>query len=263
LSKFIKHSRTYFILGLLIGLGIGLFFSLYNKNKESIDNLSSVIFNYADSTFNSNNENEKKPIIKKSKVKKKKKKPKAKAITQDSIINDSISIATDSILQLDTINDTNIVRLNDSIIIDTVNTSILDSVYLDDTIVNNQLETDTQSIQDNEMIIAQEELIYSEYFIPQGKKSDFLCRTDVTLDSILTNNIITRDQEGIYVEFWRSPLNSTGYKLTHNTLILYGFYQYKAINLKYLKNGRLRLQYLSNSYEITCSDEFVSLQISK
>ena len=140
---------------------------------------------------------------------------------------------------------------------------IKDSVYFEDTTANKLIETDTQEFQDNEMIIAQDELIYSEYVIPQGKKNDFLCRTDVTLDSILTNNIVTQDKDGIYLEVWRSPLNSTGYRLTHNTLILYGFYQYKAIRLKYLKNGRLRLQYLSNSYEITCSDEFVSLQISK
>jgi len=263
LSKFIKHSRTYFILGLLIGLGIGLFFSLYTKNKDSINNLSSVIFNYADSSFNSDDKNEKKPVVKKKKVKKKKRKQTIKEVKLDSIINDSVYFSADSVLQADTISDTSLVHLNDSSIIDTINSSNKDSLFFDDTIAHNQLENDTQSIQDNEMIIAQDELIYSEYFIPQGKRNDFLCRTDVTLDSILTNNIVTRDQEGIYVEFWRSPLNSTGYKLTHNTLILYGFYQYKAINLKYLKNGRLRLQYLSNSYEITCSDEFVSLQISK
>jgi len=259
----IKHSKTYFILGLLIGLGFGLIFSIYSGNKEKIDNLSSVIFNYSDSTFNKKTKIAK-PIITKNKVKKKKKKKHnqiVNKISKDSIQKDSLSLKTDSILYNDTILDSNLTYQIDSSFTDTLSYNKIDSTYLDDSIYNKY--NDSLSFQDNDMMIAQDELIYSEYIIPQGKKSDFLCKTFGELDSVLTNNIVTHKQEGIYVEFWRSPLNSTGYKLSHNALVLYGFYQYKDINLKYLKNGRLKLSYLNNTFEITCSDEFIPLQITK
>jgi len=255
----IKHSKTYFILGLLIGLGFGLIFSIYSGNKEKIDNLSSVIFNYSDSTINKKS-TDVKPIITKKRVPKKKRQL-ANKITKDSTVNDSITLKTDSILQNDTIVDSNLTSKIDSSFADTLSYNQIDSTYLDDSIYKKS--NDSSSFQDNDMMIAQDELIYSEYIIPQGKKSDFLCKTFGELDSVLTNNIVTHEQEGIYVEFWRSPLNSTGYKLSHNALVLYGFYQYKDINLKYLKNGRLKISYLNNTFEITCSDEFVPLQITK
>ncbi|RLD42375.1 MAG: hypothetical protein DRI86_11770 [Bacteroidetes bacterium] len=267
MGTIIKHSKTYFILGLLIGLGVGIIFGLYTKNKESITELSSVIFNYADSSLNSKNisQNMPKHIIEKAKPKKsKKKKRKKKIVLQDSLHKDSITILNDSINSKDTLLiDTCSSLQNDSLACDTLIDYNIDSISINDTITLFQEEDDTTTYKDDEMIIAQDELIYSEYITPQGKKSDFLCSTDGKLDSILTNNIVTRNQEGLFVEFWRSPLNSTGYKLTHNTLILYGFYQYKAVSLKYLKTGRLRIQYLSESFEITCSDKFVPLQISK
>lgn len=253
LSKLIKHSKTYFILGLAIGLAIGLFFSLYNSNKETISELSYVIFNNKDSI----NDNNKTKEIKKKK-KKKYKKPKKTIIKEKPSTIDTTILILDS-LASDTLSDSTLVEQIDSLQIDSIDYNQI----IKDSLVSNELVEDTQLEQNIEMVIAEDELIYSEFIIPQGDRNDFLCKAFGEIDSILTNNTITHKQEGIYVEFWQSPLNSTGYKLSNNTLVLYGFYQYEKLNLKYLKNGQLLISYLNNKFKVNCSDEFVSLQISK
>ena len=247
MGTFIKHPRTYFILGLLIGLAVGLFFSIYNKNKENIKELSAVIFSYTDSTINKSTIQKTKPIRKKKKPKHKNTKPKKAEIIQDSILNDSIKLSIDSILKTDSIKtdstliDSSCINKENDWQNDSLQSNIIDSNSIIDSFAIKDSTLDTSDFDDKEVIIARDELIYSEYIIPQGKKTDFLCSTFGELDSVLTNNIVTHDQEGIYVEFWQSPLNSTGYKLSHNTLILFGFYQYKSVNLKYLKNGKLKI----------------------
>ncbi len=244
------HPILYIILGLIAGILIGLYYGNNNKKLES-----SVIILKKDNTINKIDKIEK-PIKKAPKKRKKKSHHiKRKIVKVDSIIKDTSSILVDTTSIIDS---TLSKPKQDSITSDTILTKMID-----DTIIKQASDSNSDSINNEDIIVAQDELIYSEYITPQGKKNDFLCKYDIKLDSILTNNIVTRDHEGIYVEFWRSPLNSTGYKLNHNTLVLFGFYQYKSVNLKYLKNGRLRISYLSNNFEVTCSDEFKTLQLSK
>jgi len=247
--------RIYFILGLIIGLAIGLFFGF--QSRTHISELSSIVIKETQAIENIDSIISPKPK-KKRRKKKNINKQKEEVIINDSLTNDSIitdTICYSDTLLLDSIQQ-NAIDIDSSIVnIDSININ-----NIPDTASNN---LDTLSVIHDDIIIAEDELIYSEYIIPKGNKSDFLCKTNGKLDSILTNNIATNIQDEIYVEFWISPLNSTGYRLSHNTLVLFGFYQYKSIRLEYLKNGQIKLQYLSDTFEISCSDEFVSLQLSK
>jgi hypothetical protein len=120
-----------------------------------------------------------------------------------------------------------------------------------------------KSSRSNDIHIAKNELIYAIYVIPQGSKNDFLCRTRDSRDSILTNNMGAKTDEGMYVEFWRSPVNYSGYKLSNNTLVLFGIYEYTQIRLQYMSTGLLRLKYHEKIYDLKCTEEFNALILPK
>ena len=258
MSKRKIHPAIYFILGLALGIGFGLYIGLQSNGDIEA---STIIINKESSRIATDTTHKK--CLPKKKKKKRRKKPtihKKEVISIDSTNTDSIKADTNS---MDSIINQDSAVVNTNIDSSVSKDAIPTKSITEDTNIDSKSFIDTQLINNEDIVIAEDELIYSEYIIPKGKKNDFLCKTDGRLDSILTNNITTRDQDGIFVEFWRSPLNSTGYKLSNNTLVLYGFYQYKSVTLEYLKNRKLRIQYLSDSFEISCNDEFVSLQISK
>lgn len=112
--------------------------------------------------------------------------------------------------------------------------------------------------------IAKNELLETQYIIPEGNANNFYCQSNTDLDSLLVDNYTTKaEQEGIQVEFWRSPINTVGYRLGRNTLILYGFYEFRQIGLKYMEDGSLQMTYLKNTYNLKCGDEFKSLIIKR
>lgn len=53
-----------------------------------------------------------------------------------------------------------------------------------------------------------------------------------------------------FIEFWRTPLNSKGYRFTKNKIMLYGFLDYTNISL----------YELDNEYYIKCTDQVYKLQ---
>lgn len=53
-----------------------------------------------------------------------------------------------------------------------------------------------------------------------------------------------------FIEFWKTPLNSKGYRFTKNKVMLYGFVDYINIDL----------YELDNSYYIKCSDQVYKLE---
>lgn len=254
-----KYSRTYFIIGLLLGLVIGIYASIkYIKINNSTKFIPITIETSLDTS--------EVPVKKREKVTHKTKHRKTIRVntnsenqSKDSTFSDSLINNTDSILKVD------------SIITDTIspNIAIIDST-LDST---NEGVRDTMEYQvlnigennsNNNIHIAKDELIYAIYIKPLGHRSDFLCnnKSNSKRDSILINNVTSQDEDGIYVEFWRSPINYTGYKLSHNTLVLFGIYQYTSIRLKYLPNGVLELNYLDNIFNLKCTDVFLPLNLN-
>jgi hypothetical protein len=214
----------------------------------------------------SSNDSSDKKKSKPKKRKQKKRKQKTKPQITDSLDTDSLQLLKDSIL-IDSLLHDSLLALN----IDSISnsTAIFDSIYSDSLIGNlkDTLQYTTLNIEppanDNNIHIAKDELIYALYVLPQGKKSDFLCNTHNKRDSLLANNIKSSGDDGLYVEFWHSPVNYSGYKLSNNTLVLFGVYEYTSIRLKYLPEGLLRLNYHYKTYDLKCTDQFIPLLINK
>lgn len=64
--------------------------------------------------------------------------------------------------------------------------------------------------------------------------------------------VVSSNSNLYFVEFWRTPLNSKGYRFTKNKVMLYGFVDYINIDLYQLEN----------SYYIKCSDQVYKLEYS-
>ncbi len=246
-----NYTRTYFIIGLLIGLLIGIYASMkYIERNQKSQFIPITIQSITDTVDNK--------VLKKSKPKKKKT-TKSKHNTKRKIEKDSLFNISDS-TNLQKKDSTN--RIDSSTIVSSSTDSLAVS-NADDSIDSMQYEViNIGETNSDEIKIEKDELIYAIYIRPQGDRNNFLCNSNTKRDSILINNITSRKDDGIYVEFWRSPVNYTGYKLSHNTLVLYGIYQYTSINLKYLPNGILELRYLDNLFNLKCTDDFVSLNLN-
>lgn len=258
------YSRTFFIIGIIIGLGFAIIYNYktqINNDKQDIARI--VEQNSISDTITELKEAKiVKAEVKTEKIVKKKiisKKEPIKVNADTAILIDSIKIA---IIENDNLRNDSIF-LNDIIIEDTV---IVD--YDEDTVFapeNDSLEYKLLEIEssNSEINIVKDELIYANILYPSGNKDNFGCNTNNDYDSILVNNVVRSTKDGLYVEFWHSPINSTGYKLSHNTLVLYGFYEYKNIELKYLKNGFIELKYKNNTLLLQCNDNFTPLHIEK
>jgi len=258
------YSRTFFIIGIIIGLGFAIIYNYKTKINNDQQEVARIV--EQNSINDSITELKEKKIVK-AKIKTEKivktkiisKNHPKKVITDTTIVVDSSStaiIANDSLR-----NDS--LYLNDSIIEDTVIVGFdEDTVFAPE---NDSLEYKLLEIEPNnsEINIVKDELIYANILYPSGNKDNFDCNTNNDYDSILVNNVVRSTKDGLYVEFWHSPINSTGYKLSHNTLVLYGFYEYKNIELKYLKNSFIELKYKNNTLLLQCNDNFTPLHIEK
>ena len=254
-----SYTTTYFIIGILIGLAFAIMYSIKNKHDIKIQDTNFVepieknpvviidketkkIENKKDKKRikNKNRPNKKKKIISKT-VTDSVKNPIKKITSKDSILTDTLYIDT--------------IIATDSIIINS------DSIINSDTLIeeiNDSIEYELFDINNNnpqEISISKDELIYASLSYPEGKRDDFACKSTSKYDSVLVNNIPST-KEGLYVEIWQSPINLIGYKLTTNTLVLYGIYEYDKIKLRYTKNGAVELKYKNNTVILECTDIF-------
>lgn len=177
-----------------------------------------------------------------------------KPVHEDSLLEDSIKLAQGN---LDSAN----IDLKDSNNLATTNTP-QDSVGSEELSASNS----TGVIEDDghDINIAQNELLETQYIIPEGNPSNFYCQPNSDYDSLLVDNYTAKaKQEGIKVEFWRSPINTVGYQLGKSILILYGFYQFREVGLKYMEDGSIQMTYLQNTYKLECGNEFRTLIIKQ
>jgi len=94
---------------------------------------------------------------------------------------------------------------------------------------------------------------------PEPLPPSFQSETTRTLDSLIGNlNRKTGLENMILVEFWLSPLNFRGYKLSHSKLILYGFEQPEALSL-HSDGNTYFVKYFDNFYPVSHTLEFKPL----
>jgi hypothetical protein len=78
------------------------------------------------------------------------------------------------------------------------------------------------------------------------------------LDSLLGNFTAPSDVQVFFIEFWESPLNSVGYKMGKNKILLYGIQSFENISLASY-NGKIYLNYLSEYYPLEITTSFQPL----
>jgi len=96
--------------------------------------------------------------------------------------------------------------------------------------------------------------IYVKVLTPQEKIS--------TSDSLIASlaGVSTPDNKEFFmIEFWKTPLNSKGYKMTHNRLLVYGYPENPDVSIIKLNEN----YYLRNNnliYKLNYSSEFKPLE---
>jgi hypothetical protein len=129
--------------------------------------------------------------------------------------------------------------------------------YPDTVLINAYLLSSENRARD--VVVVKDELLYIRQVKVEGLAEDSHNRD---LDSLLlddrglkhTNNTLAQ------VEFWKSPINFRGYKWDTRKLILFGFYDFNYVYIKYL-NDQYFMQCGTLFYLLEQSDDFHSLSL--
>ncbi|MCC6371565.1 MAG: hypothetical protein IT236_11220 [Bacteroidia bacterium] len=110
----------------------------------------------------------------------------------------------------------------------------------------NYAEVDSLIKQDSEINVATDELLSVK-----SVKAIRIGDGDATGDTLAARlaNVSTLKSDLYFIEFWKTPLNSKGYRFSKNKIMLYGFIDYTDV----------LLYELDNSYYIKCSDQVYKL----
>jgi hypothetical protein len=112
--------------------------------------------------------------------------------------------------------------------------------------------------------------VNDEYFLAKDKllyvktvsifRRDTLSDTSRRFDTLLGNNnqSSTSNLQNLVIEFWESPLNSVGYKMGKNKLVLYGIQSYDLVNIAEHK-GKLYMKYSNEFYLLELTTQFKPL----
>ncbi len=125
-----------------------------------------------------------------------------------------------------------------------------------DTLIASDMTTISSYNNYSDGIVAKDELLHSKTIVPTGIRNKYFCEPNDDLDSTLVNNP-SKKQEGLNVEFWRSPVNFKGYKLGRKKLVLYGVYAYDQVSLVYGANNQIVMKYNGREYQLKCAEDFI------
>jgi hypothetical protein len=78
------------------------------------------------------------------------------------------------------------------------------------------------------------------------------------LDSLLGNTQNYNKEQTLYVEFWESPLNSRGYKMSKNKIMFYGIKLFDFTSIS-LHGNVIYLKYLNDLYPLELTNSFKPL----
>ena len=131
---------------------------------------------------------------------------------------------------------------------------ISDTIYLSDSLIINEKENDLLVDDEKEEVIIMEELISQRSVLLGLLPND---STDVSELLKLKSSAFAKD---IMVEFWKSPLNITGYELTRNRLKLFGFNPNESISLQLDKNEE-QILLNTESLSVKKTNQFKTLKL--
>lgn len=118
----------------------------------------------------------------------------------------------------------------------------------------NYKEVDSLIKEDTEINVAKEELLS----VKNIKLIDLDKSQKDTLSAKLAG--VNEDNSTLFfVEFWRTPLNSKGYRMAKNRIILYGFSDFSSINL-YKVDDTYYLKSEDQVYKLSSSSDFLPME---
>jgi hypothetical protein len=128
-----------------------------------------------------------------------------------------------------------------------------DSLYITDT------ATTPANLQQEQETVKRDEFLSARIIRVEGIK-DSLDRKGAYLDSLLTDERGARANiaNKIRVEFWKSPINYKGYRLSKDKLVLFGIADHDIISLEYIQH-QLYLRQKQSLYLLRPSGNFQAL----
>ncbi len=105
--------------------------------------------------------------------------------------------------------------------------------------------------------LARDKLIHSRLVsitVPQISKTE----SGRMLDSVIGNLPNNSNEQVFYIEFWESPLNSVGYKMSKTRIVFYGIRIYELAEV-YHNQGIFYLRYMNDIYPLEFTNTFKPL----
>lgn len=119
----------------------------------------------------------------------------------------------------------------------------------------NYKEVDSLIKADSEINLAKEELI--------SVKSIKLIDLDKIHADTTASNLAGVNQLAVtdmfFVEFWKTPLNSKGYRMSKNRIMLYGFSDFSSINIYKVDDG-FYLKSEEQVYKVSINPDFMPME---
>ncbi|MEI7596201.1 MAG: hypothetical protein WCK02_10675 [Bacteroidota bacterium] len=145
-----------------------------------------------------------------------------------------------------------------------INSSVANASERKYIIYSDTLAIDSSSLNsvDNQEIIVKKDVllkalklyIYNALSADKRKKDNYL-------DSLLIDDHYSnKSQDIMVVEFWQSPVNYKGYKMSRTKLVLFGLEPLDNMMLKYI-DGTMYLKYGIKYFKLSYSDEFQPYQL--
>jgi len=108
----------------------------------------------------------------------------------------------------------------------------------------------------SDIVVYRDKMIYSKYIKVKGL-SDVGGNKINLLDSLLMNDTPRHPDDMLLVEFWKSPVNYKGYKLSDNKLILFGIDDINTTSIEVISN-EIYLSYKNKYFLLEYTNDFKS-----
>jgi hypothetical protein len=109
--------------------------------------------------------------------------------------------------------------------------------------------------EDRNINVVKEELIYTLEVPLEDKDLQKKNEEESKLSNELTDNLQTSRKEMLLVEFWKSPLNYQGYRMSANNLIIYGFADIETPDFIFF-NSSVFMNDNDNYYHLENTEQF-------
>ncbi len=112
-------------------------------------------------------------------------------------------------------------------------------------------------LEDETYSLARDKLIHSRIISVYTSPSS-TSESGRLLDSVIGNQQNSFNEQVVLIEFWESPLNSVGYKMSKTRIIFYGIKVYELAEINY-HQGRFYLSYMNDIYPLDFTNTFKPL----